>query len=95
MAITEGRDRNRFVIEGLAATVRLGYQRAAALGAWKVEGDWFTATVVEADAFRLTQSPLTLEIVNKDGPPTRRPLADVTVNRGQLSARLLPRQEVR
>ena len=45
------------------------------------------------DAFRITQAPLTLEIVHKDGAPTRRGLADVTVARGQLSGRLVKRQE--
>lgn len=87
--IREEGPRHRITIEGVAATVRLGYQKAATLGAWKVEGDWFVAQVVDVDAFRITQSPLTLEIVNKDGPPTRRPLSGVTVNRGQLSARLM------
>ena len=72
--------------------MRLGYQLAARLGAWKVEGDWFTAAVQECDAFRITQTPLTLEIEFKDAPPTRRPLVDVTVIRGQLSARLPSRR---
>jgi hypothetical protein len=85
--IREG-PRHHIVIEGVAATVRLGYQRAARLGAWTVDGDWFVAQIVEFDAFRITQSPLTLEIEHKDGAPTRRGLAGVTVNRGQLSARL-------
>jgi hypothetical protein len=90
MAVTG--TRHRIVIEGLQAVVRYGYQRAADLGAWKVEGDWFVAQVVSVDGFRITQTPLTLEIPNKEGPPTRRPLADVTVYQGQLSARLLPKR---
>ena len=80
---------HRIVIEGVAATVRLGYQLAATLGAWRVEGDVFTAKVATVDRFRLTQTPLTLEIPNADGIPTRRPLADVTIAQGQLSARLV------
>jgi len=84
--------RHRIVIEGVAAVVRLGYQKAATLGAWRVEGDFFTAKVLDADGFRITQAPLTLEIQNKDGIPTRRPLGDVTVYQGQLSARLLPKR---
>jgi len=84
----------RIIIEGVTASVRLGYQTAAKLGAWRVEGDFFTAKVETADRFRLTQTPLTLEIPNRDGIPTRRALADVTVTpveRGalQLSARLV------
>ena len=84
---------HRITIEGVAATVRLGYQHAATLGAWKVDGDSFIAAVETVDAFRITQSPLTLEIQNADGIPTRRPLGDVTVYQGQLSGRLLPKQE--
>jgi hypothetical protein len=91
MAVTG--QRHRIVIEGAAATVRLGYQKAATLGAWRVEGEFFTARVVEVDGFRITQTPLTLEIQNPDGIPTRRPLGDVTVYQGQLSARLLPKRQ--
>lgn len=83
---------HRIVIEGVAAVVRLGYQTAATLGAWRVEGDLFTATVQVVDGFRITQAPLTLEIQNADGIPTRRPLGDVTVSGGQLTARLLPKR---
>ena len=82
----------RLVLEGAAATVRLGYQKAAQLGAWRVEGDRFIAQVQVVDAFLVTQGGLTLEIPNPDGIPTRRPLADVSVYQGQLSARLLPKR---
>lgn len=84
---------HRIVIEGVAATVKLGYQPAATLGRWTVEGDLFSAAVVSVDGFRITQAPLTLEIANADGIPTRRPLGDVTVYQGQLSARLLPKRQ--
>lgn len=84
---------HRIVIEGVAATVKLGYQPAATLGRWKVDGDAFIAAVESVDGFRITQTPLTLEIQNPDGIPTRRPLGDVTVYQGQLSARLLPKRQ--
>lgn len=84
---------HRLVIEGVAATVRLGYQHAATLGRWRVEGDTFTASVEHVDGFRITQTPLTLEITYPTGPPTVRALADVRVLQGQLSARLLKRTE--
>jgi hypothetical protein len=93
MGVIGSRDRNRITIEGVSALVRLGYQKAATLGAWRVEGDFFTATVLECDGFRITQTPLTLEIQNKEGGPTRRPLGDVTVVQRQLSARLLPKRQ--
>jgi len=83
-------DRNTIVIRGAGAAVRLGYQLAATLGAWRVEGERFSAAVVSADAFRMTQSPLVLEITNRDGgTPTRRGLVEVIVYQGQLSARLI------
>jgi len=81
--------RQQIVIEGVRAIVRLGYQQAATLGAWRVEGDWFTAKVEDVDGFRITQAPLVLEIYWASGAPTRRPLVDVTVYQGQLSGRLL------
>jgi hypothetical protein len=80
---------HRVVFEGAAAVVRLGYQRAAVLGPWRVEGDTLTARVLDVDGFRITQGPLTLEITNLTGLPTVRPLADVTVYQGQLTARLV------
>jgi len=86
-------ERHKIVIEGAAATVRLGYALAATVGRWRVEGEFFTAAIVTVDAFRITQTPLTLEIPNRDGIPTRRNLADVSVYQGQLSARLLKRSE--
>jgi len=82
---------HRITIEGLTATVRLGYQHAATLGRWRVDGDVFTASVSHVDGFRITQRPLTLEIPNKDGIPTVRGLDAVTVYQGQLTARLVKR----
>ena len=70
-------------------TVRLGYQRAARLGAWTIEGGWISAAVEDVDGFRITQSPLTLEI-QYAGRGARRigALADVTVSGGRLTGRL-------
>jgi hypothetical protein len=89
MAVTGAR--HHLVIEGTAAVVRYGYHTAAELGAWRVDGGWLVAQLRAHDAFRLQQSPLTLVIANKSGAPTVRPLADVTVYQGQLTARLLPK----
>lgn len=79
------------VFTGVRALVRLGYQRAAVLGAWRVDGGMLSATVDEVDGFRITQSPLVLEIPNADGLPTRRALAGVSVSGGRLTGRLLGR----
>ena len=83
----------RIVFTGVAATVRFGYQKAATLGAWRIEGNVLTAKCEDYDGFRITQSPLVLEITYPDSAPTRRPLGDVTVYQGQLSARLLPKRQ--
>ena len=48
----------RVTFSGAAAVVRLGYQRAARLGAWTIEGGWISAAVLDVDGFRITQSPL-------------------------------------
>ena len=89
MAVRSGE--HRFTIAGVAASVRYGYQTAAELGAWHVDGGWLVAQVLTVDAFRLAQAPLRLVIPNQSGPPTVRPLADVSIVQGQLTARLLPK----
>jgi len=81
----------RVTFSGVKAVVRLGYQRAAVLGPWTIDGGWLSAAVVEADGFRITQAPLTLEIQYADGAPTYRPLGDVSVSGGRLTGRLLPK----
>jgi hypothetical protein len=88
VAVRDG-STHRIVIEGLSAVVRFGYQKAATLGRWRVEGEWLTAAVLDCDGFRITQSPLIFELTYADGAPTRRRLADVTVHAGQLQARLI------
>jgi len=81
----------RITFQGERAIVRLGYQRAARLGPWRIEGGWISAAVEDVDGFRITQSPLTLEIQYPDGAPTYRPLGDVSVSGGRLTGRLLPK----
>jgi hypothetical protein len=92
VAIDEG-PKHRLVIEGASASVRLGYTKIATLGAWRVEGDVFSAVVVTVDGFRITQPGLVLEIDNRDGIPTRRALGAVVVSGDRVSARLLKRSE--
>lgn len=89
MAVTHGP--HYITIAGVGATVKYGYQTAAELGDWKVDGGWLFAQVKVYDAFRCGQAPLSLVIPNHVGPPTVRALADVSITQGQLSARLLPK----
>jgi hypothetical protein len=89
MAVTHGP--HHVTIAGVGGSVRYGYQTAAELGAWQVEGGWLVAQVKVYDAFRLQQAPLTWVIPNHVGPPTVRPLAEVSIMQGQLTARVLPK----
>jgi hypothetical protein len=89
MAVTRGL--HHITIEGVTAAVRYGYQTAATLGAWKIDGGWLVAQLQVHDAYRLAQSPLTLVLPSQNGPPTVRRLADVSIVQGQLTARLLPK----
>ncbi len=81
----------RIVFEGVSGTIRLGYQRAARLGAWRIEGGYLSAAVLEVDGFRITQSGLVLELTYPEGAPTYRPIGDVAIAAGRLTARLLPK----
>lgn len=61
-------DANRVAVQGKAATVKWGYHKACELGTWSFvgsgqSGGTVTATIVSLDAFKLTQSPLTLILV--------------------------------
>jgi len=77
------------VFSGPSARIRCHYALAATLGPWRIDGDTFTATIAQADGFRLTQTPLTLEIDNADGIPTRRHLVGIRVAGSTVSARVL------
>jgi hypothetical protein len=81
----------RVTFSGVKAVVRLGYQRAAVLGPWTIDGGWISATVEDVDGFRITQAGLVLEIQYADGAPTYRPLDSVSVSGGRLTARLVPK----
>lgn len=54
----------KVTIRGPVGEVRWGYHCAASLGAWSVEDDRLTAKVVHADAFKVSQRPLTF-VVNR------------------------------
>jgi len=81
-------------ITGSVANVRWGYHLAATLRDWSVSFDVITARVEAMDAFRISQSPLTLEIPNvAPEPPTRRRLEGVQImDGGRFGARLGPKE---
>lgn len=51
-----------YTIRGMTAEIRWGYRRVARLGSWTLESGQLTATVLEQDAFGVSQSPLTVII---------------------------------
>jgi len=65
------------LVRGPSAVIRYGYHRAATLGAWSITNGRLTADVQSADAFRLTQSPLTLIVPRSGGTDWRWRLSDV------------------
>lgn len=59
---------NVVAVRGQSATVKWGYHKACELGAWSLVGSGSTggivsATIVNRDAFKLSQEPLTLVLV--------------------------------
>jgi len=75
-------------IEGRAAELRWGYYVAATLGAWTVHDQVLTATVTEADPFRIAQRPLVF-VPPRGGTWA---LLEVTVGPHELRATVGPRQ---
>jgi len=59
-------DGNTFVWKGPAAEIRWAYHTAARLGPWTITTDatgaTFTAQVIAADAFKVSQQPLTFVV---------------------------------
>jgi hypothetical protein len=78
-------------ITGLVAEVWWGYHKAASLGSWSFSrtrgqaGGALTATVIDSDAFKLTQSPLTVVIPAKP-QAWRWALSEVEVSGSTLTA---------
>jgi hypothetical protein len=51
-----------FRVQGATAALRWGYRVAATLGAWTIEDQAFSATVLQRDTFCLDQRPLVLVV---------------------------------
>jgi len=83
---------NSIVLRGAAGDVRHVYHRAAALGAWTLEGGRLTAEVVSHDAFQLSQEPLTFVVHRESGVTWSWPITDVHMDGATLQASLCPQQ---
>lgn len=86
-------DSNTFVMRGEAAELRWGWHQAAALSSWQINGDTATATVVSADAFRVSQRPVTFVTQSPKGYTWTWPVHSLQIDGAQLTARLGPSEE--
>ena len=79
---------NKFVIRGQTGELRWGYRLAATLGAWTIDSGHLTASVSSSNAFRVTQTPLTFDVVRPSGKRWSWKVADVTVADNRCWARI-------
>lgn len=78
-------------LKGLAAELRWGgYQKAADLGVWSIDGTTLTAEIVARDAFRLVQTPLSFEVRRHNGARWAWPILSLAVDGSQLTATIGP-----
>lgn len=82
-------------ITGVDGCIRWGYHTAATVHGWSVahdeHGRVLTATVTNADTFRLSQRPLVFEMSHAKGV-TRWRIIELQMSGASLSARLGPRE---
>jgi hypothetical protein len=74
------------------------YHLAARVGAWTLTstggpGASLTAAVEDADAYRITQRPITFVVHRPSGPPWRWPVETLQVHGDTLTAALGPFEE--
>jgi hypothetical protein len=81
-------------VRGLTGQVTWGYHLAGSVSQWTVEksdGGWsLSATVVNPDAFRLSQRPLVFVAPHKDGS-WRWPIVSLQIEGAALTAQLGPK----
>jgi hypothetical protein len=72
-----------FRVQGAQAELRWGYYVAATLGAWTIEDQVVSATVLQRDAFRIDQRPLEFVVGGQ-----RWPLETIEVTGDQVIGRV-------
>lgn len=77
---------NTIVVRGVAGEIRWAYHKAATLGAWTIESGRLTATVDSADAFKMTQQPLTFSVQRGNGIVWSWSVKDTQMNGSSLTA---------
>lgn len=76
-----------FTIRGKVAEIRWGYHLAARLGSWTLDGGVLSATVLDVDTFRVSQSPLTVVIGG-----ISRPIDGLQIAGWTLTASICPQE---
>jgi len=80
-------------MRGAEGFLEWGHQRAARVTEWTVarnpEGLTLTGTVREADAFRLSQEPLTFRVARNTGPAWTWSVRELQLTDGSVTARLI------
>lgn len=83
---------NQIALRGKGGNIRWSYHQAASIGSWEVRGHELSATVLDADTFRLSQSPLTFVVRSPKGHAWSWPIASVRVDGTTLYAALTPEE---
>jgi len=85
-----------FVMRGPEGTLVWGYQRAARVTGWTIatapDGLHLTGTLVQADPFRLAQSPLTFRVSRQNGSAWTWPVRELHIAADALTALLVPQE---
>lgn len=82
-------------MKGVAASIGWGYHHAATLGPWNLSdagGGQLTAEIVSADAFRVSQQPLTFLVPRPNGQPRRWPITSLQIADSTLTAVVGPQE---
>jgi hypothetical protein len=87
---------NTVVIKGAAAQVKWAYHDAASLSSWTVVpdasgGGTLTATVIQMDALRVAQQPLTF-VVQRPGSSWKWTIRELQIAGTSLTATLVPQE---
>lgn len=87
---------NKIQATGPNGRVVWSYHTAASVGSWTMnigpDGITLTASVLSADAFRVSQRPLTFVVSRPNGVTWRWPVLSLQTDSGSLTASLGPQE---
>jgi hypothetical protein len=76
---------NKVTMRGVNGEIRWSYHKAGQVSQWELFGSTLTATLVNADAYRLSQTPLTFVVPRSNGA-WRWPIATIQVEGQSITA---------